>query len=121
MKGALDDDLLKGEIVGSEGKINDFAEFTAFFAFNLEATEAEIKLHDFINLDDVAGGSEIVVGIYNHAVLRVFADAFDGENIGGAGATDDKSDNFERVGINDEIDKASDLGGSLHAEDWCAD
>ena len=49
--------------------------------FDFESKEIEIELHDFFDFDNIRGGDEFIGIINDHAVVGVFADGADVENI----------------------------------------
>lgn len=120
-RGALDDDLLGGEIVWGDGEVGDFAELGAFAGLDFEAEKGEIKLEDFADFDDIVGLDDFVFGIYHHAILGIFADAARDDDAAGDDAADDESDDFERVGVDHKARDRGNLSGGLHAEDRGAD
>ena len=63
--GAFDDNLLDGEVVVGDGKVDDFAELGAFFGLNFEAEEAEIELDNFGDFDDVVIRDKLIGRIYD--------------------------------------------------------
>ncbi len=79
---AFDDDLLNGKIIRSGGKIDNFAEIGAFFGFDLEPEQIKIKIENFFNLNDVCLTDKFVGVVDDDAVLRIFANRRDVEDVG---------------------------------------
>lgn len=74
---AFNNYLLNGEIVTVNSVIRDLAELTTFLGLDFETDEAEVEFEDFLNLDDVVGGDELVDRINNHTVIGILANARD--------------------------------------------
>ena len=70
---AFNNYLLNGEIITVDSVIRDLAELATFLGLDFEADETEVKLEDFLNLDDVVGSNELVDRINNHTVIGVLA------------------------------------------------
>ena len=122
--GALDDDLLNDEILGSGGKVDYFAEPAAFFAFDFEADGVEVEGNGVLDFDDVVGGDELVGVVDNDAEVGIFADAGDIEDVSaraGGGAADVKGDDFKGIWVDNGAGDGGDLAAGLDAENWGAD
>ncbi len=117
--------MLNSEIVRGDSIIDDFTEFGAFFSFDFKADEAKIEFDDFVEFDNVFGANKFVDTIDDHAEARIFADTRDVEKIGtrtrNGATTEAKSDDFEGVRIDNEVDDLADSTASLHAKNGGAD
>lgn len=67
--GTFDDDLSDEEVVGINGKVNDLAEFGAFFGLDFEGEEVEIEIQNLFDLDDFGWGDELVDVVDDDAVV----------------------------------------------------
>ena len=101
---AFDDDLLDVKIVSINGEIYKLTEFRALSGLDFEGEGIEIKLEDLFDMNDVVRTDEFINVVDDHAVIGIFADRIDVEDVillGDEGADETKSNNLEIIGVDD--------------------
>ena len=98
------------------------AELGALLGLDFEAGEAKIESEDVFDFDDVVVGDEFVDVVDYDAVIRIFANAGNVENVAvvgvNEGAGESEGDDFESVWIDNGCGYASDLAAGLDAKNW---
>lgn len=114
---AFDDDLLDLEIVGIDGEIDKLTEFGAFFGFDFEGEEIEIEFEDLFDMDDVVWANEFIDIIDNHAIIGVFTNGINVENISALineWTSEAEGNDLKIIGIDDGRADLTDGAASLN-------
>lgn len=114
---AFDDDLLDLKIVSIDGEIYKLTEFGTLSGLDFEGEGIEIKLEDLFDMNDVVRTDELINVVDDHAIIGVFANGINVENISASideWTSEVEGNDLEIIGIDDGRTDLTDGAASLN-------